>query len=125
MVQRTLNAFGIAIGGLVLSLFVSSLPFTILVWLVAGPAVLYVASKGYDCALDSRDGRVVAITDRFAIDPAQRRFADRPHVLVSIRDRQFRVPTALMDTMSVTAMTLYFTPRSHILLNAEPAGPEP
>jgi len=121
MVQRAMNAWAIAAVGFLLPLAIPSVPARILAWSLVTLVVLYVASRGYDCARDSFDGRVAEITDRYVLHPKQKSSADGTRVLVSVGLLKFWVRTEVEAEFPSPTLTVYFTPRSRLVLNAESA----
>ena len=122
-----LNAmFVAAVAGLA-AYAVGSIVLQVLLVILGGGVVLYMIERSFDCMVDSRGGRIAAVTGRATLLPVEagarplggliRGDAWRRRSIIA--GRGFWVPSRADGLLAGGDVTVYFAPRSRVVLNVE------
>jgi hypothetical protein len=129
-----LNAMFIAVIGGVLTYAVPLLAARIAILVVTITLVLYMVSKSYDCAMDTRKKQVAAIKGRARLlsteasaMPLGGRWAgiwggDQWRQRCEIAGRAIWLPSSAIGLLSAGDVVVYLGPRSHVVVNVETAN---
>jgi hypothetical protein len=116
--------FLIATGGL-LTYAAPQIALKVLLGAATICVALYILSRSYDCILDAQ-GRVAAITGsatRLGFRSRGVRIGEDDHMgQIVIASRRFSVPDWAEEMVSAGEITLYFVPRSRIVVNVDRAS---
>jgi uncharacterized membrane protein YfcA len=129
-----INAMFIAAIGGLLTYAVPVLAVRIAIAVVTVAVVLYMVSKSYDCALDTRKRQVAALRGRgrlLALEatavPLGGRWGgiwggDQGRQRCEIAGRTIWMPSSAIGLLSAGDVSVYLGPRSHVVVNVESAN---
>jgi hypothetical protein len=124
-----LNAMFVAAFGGLATFAVGNIVLQVPLILVVGGVTLYMLSRSLDCVVDSRRKRVAAVTDRATLLPVEasawplggliRGDAWRRRSIID--GRRFWVPGRGEGMLAAGDVTVYFAPRSRVVVNVASA----
>jgi len=122
--------FVAAAGGLLAYALPFPAPARILVGVITAVVAAYMVSRSYDAFLDSRGDRVAAVTGRVrllaseagAIPLGGTLRGDQWRQRCEVAGRTFWLPSSAVAMALAGDVTVYFTPRSNVVVNVETAG---
>jgi hypothetical protein len=128
-----LNAMFIAAVAGLAAYVVGSIVLQVLLAAVGAGVVLYMVERSFDCVVDSRSGRIAAVTGRATLLPVDagarplggliRGDAWRRRSIIG--GRAFWVPSRAEALLGGGEVTVYFAPRSRVVVNVEAATGAP
>jgi hypothetical protein len=122
--------FVAAIGGLLAYALPFPAPARILVGIMTAIVAVYMLSRSYDAFLDSRGDRVAAVTGRgrpvageaSAMPLGGTLRGDQWRQRCEVAGRTFWLPSSAVAMALADEVTVYFVPRSNVVVNVETSG---
>jgi membrane protein implicated in regulation of membrane protease activity len=123
-----LNAMFVAVGGGLATLAVGNIILQVPMALVLAGVALYMLERSYDCLLDSRRKRVAEVTGSarmLQVEASARPLGglirgDAWRRRTIVGGRGFWVPSRAEGLLAAGDVTVYFAPRSRVVVNVEP-----
>ena len=128
-----LNAMFVAVFASIAVYVLGNIVLRVLLVVIAAGVVLYMVERSLDCVADSRRGRVAAVTGRAtvrAVEASARPLGglirgDARRRRGIIGGRAFWVPSRAEALLGGGEVTVYFAPRSRVVVNVEAATGAP
>jgi hypothetical protein len=122
-----LNAMFVAAAAGLATLAVGNIFLQVPFVVVAAGVVLYMVERSFDCVVDSRHGRIAAVTGRatlLAVEAGARPLGglirgDAGRRRCIIGGRRFWVPSRAEELLAAGDVTVYFAPSSRVVVNVE------